>query len=532
MTRPGNALCRELVALLVSSSGRGEGTPSVEIQATADAWLLWTDRFVYKMLRPAGQSECDARTLSERRHACELEVRLNRRLAPDVYLEALPVMRDASGAVRLGEGQSVEDWVIKMRRLPADRSLSHLIATGAVTSNDVANVARVIGEFYASRPPLCVRPDGYRSCLARRVDEHLQKLAGVGDATWRRDVRRVHAALRRFLALLPDVLDRRVCDGRIVDGHGDLRPEHIFVESPPAVVGCVVQNDHLRQLDMADEWALLSVECDRMGGGWVGQQVTRACCQTTCDDVPRVLVDFYKGYRAAVRAKAVVGQTTAGPATPGNETNDRAAGYLTLARGYLEQLGSPLLVVVGGLMGTGKSTLAASLGEQLAIDDLHTDQIRRQLLGAADDPAAYERDDYQSQLRDQVYEELLRNTEQLLRAGDSAVVDGTFLTHRWRQRAAELARRYGALPLFVACECSRSMALTRLDRRTDASYKAPEARPGFYDCQTRVEDPWDEQLPVVHLDTTLALNRQLECVTMRLREELVAIKMLAAPDCS
>ncbi len=532
MARAEKPLCGELAALLQLHGGSRQRSAFVVVEETAVSSLLLTDRFAYRLKRPVCRGMLDFRTVDARRHACELEVRLNRRLAPDVYIDALPITRDTSGALKLGGHGQIVDWVVKMRRLPADRSLDRLIAERAVTESDVANVARVIAEFFAVRPPLCVRPDDYRKCLAQRAEDHYQALSAACDAAWQRDLQRVRTAQRRFLALFPDLLDRRVCDGRIVDGHGDLRPGHIYVESPPVVVDCVEYNDHLRRLDMADELALLAMECDRMGAEWAGRQIVETCCQATHDDLPPLLLDFYKGYRAVVRARATVEQAAGRSAAEHDRADEPAADYLRLACRYLGPLGVPVLLVVGGLMGTGKSTLAASLGELLGIDDLHSDEMRRAHAGDVDDPAAYERGPYESELRGKVYERLFRQSESLLRSGRSVVVDGTFLTHGLRDRARELAARHGAVLLFVACQCSRSLAVSRLAQRGEAGYATPDARPELYDRQARAQQPFDEQLPLVQVDTTLALNCQLEFITKRLRTEFAAAGMLAGPDCS
>lgn len=531
MARPDTSLCSELAALLRMTASRVEHPASVETIETPVSWLMLVDRFAYKLKKPIHFDLMDFRTLDQRKRACASEIRLNQPLAADVYIDAVPITRDSSGAVRLGGSGPAVDWVVKMRRLPADRSLAHLIRQGAVTECDAANVARVVAGFYASRPPLCVRPDDYLKSLAERMDDNLRTLAAVRGADWAQDLRSIHAAQRRFLALFADVVDRRVCDGRIVDGHGDLCPEHIYVESPPVAIDCLEGPDSLRQVDVADELALLSMECDRLGADWVGQHIVTACCQATRDDPPQVLLDFYRGHRAVTRARVTALQIAQQSAPDDAEAGALVHAYLDLARRYLRPLSTPILLVVGGLMGTGKSTIAEGLGESLGIDRLRTDEMRRELLGTGDDRAAYESGSYPSDLRHKVYERLLLRADELLRTGHSVVLDGTFLTNFWRDRAMQLAHRHGALPLLVACQCPRDVALARLDRRTDDGPATSTAWPELYDRQSGQQEPIGNRVPIVPVDTTVALNRQLANVTKRLRVELAAAGVLAARYC-
>jgi len=253
----------------------------VDTVETHMSWVFLTDYHAYKLKKPVRLAPFDARTLASRRRYCYQEVRLNRRLAPDVYLGVVALCVDAGRRLRLGgEGVAV-DWLVRMRRQPARDMLDHAIRAGTLRQDDVHRVAARLAAFYQAAAPVAIEPHAYRAGFARDVDRNRRTLARRAYGLAPRPVRDLCAAQQALLAARPDRFDERVAARRIVDGHGDLRPEHVCLQPQVCVIDCIEFAGALRIVDPVDELGFLALECERLGGPAAGQQLLRSYGELT-----------------------------------------------------------------------------------------------------------------------------------------------------------------------------------------------------------------------------------------------------------
>jgi aminoglycoside phosphotransferase family enzyme len=325
------------VAFLQRPDAYAELPNRVETVETHMSWVFLADGYAYKLKKPVRYDFLDFSTLDARRRDSEEEVRLNRRLAPDVYLGTVPLVLDARGQLRLGGPGEIVDWLVRMRRLPAERMLDHGIRRRTVAEADVVRVAEALARFYLSAPPVELAPADYRKRLAERVDDNLRELAAPVFGLPPQVVRAVSSAQLALIEREPGMFDRRVEEKRIIEGHGDLRPEHVCLE-PALFIDCLEFQRDYRILDAADEVAFLALECERLGGTWVGDVLFRTYGEITGDCPPERLVRFYKSYRACLRAKIAIWHLKdAGMPNP-ERWSRRAMEYLGLAERYAQGL--------------------------------------------------------------------------------------------------------------------------------------------------------------------------------------------------
>lgn len=278
----------------------------VDVLETHMSWVFLAGRLVYKLKKPVRHDVLDFSTLEKRCRFCEEEVRLNRRLAPDVYLGAVPLGVDEQGELKLeGAGRSV-DWLVKMRRLPAACMLDVMLARGEAGPPELRRVGEVLGGFFAGQEPVMEDPGTLIRRLQAGVRADRLALCAPRYGLPRDLVETVADRQERFLEEHRDLLARRVHEGRIVEGHGDLRPEHVCLEREPVIIDCLEFSRELRLLDPADEMAFLALECERLGAGGQAAEVLEACRRVTGDPMPPALLRFYRRYRACRRAKLAV----------------------------------------------------------------------------------------------------------------------------------------------------------------------------------------------------------------------------------
>jgi len=288
---------------LRSPTAYGRGTARVAVKETRLSWLFLTANRVYKLKKPLRRSHLDFRSLAARERNARAEVRLNRRLAEEVYLGVVALTRDPAGKLSLGGAGRAVDWLVEMRRLPEVRMLDSLIRAGAVEPRDIDALAERLLAFYRILPAADLPMGVYRTHFER---EQIRNLAVLGRS--RHGLRgpgltRALAGVDRVLQREPGLLDARVARRQIVEGHGDLRPEHVCCLAPPVVIDCLEFSRTLRLVDPFDEITFLGLECTLLGAGWIGEQLFRRLAPPLGGAPSARLLGFYWCYRACLRAR-------------------------------------------------------------------------------------------------------------------------------------------------------------------------------------------------------------------------------------
>lgn len=311
----------------------------VEVRETHMSWVFLTAEHAYKLRKPVRYAFLDFATVEARRRDCEAELRLNRRLAPAVYLAVVPLLRLPGGGLRLGGGETprpaVEDWLVQMRRLPARHMLDQRLRAGAaVGAAELRRVAALLAAFYRRARPAERSAERYRRRLLRYVAENRAALLRPGLGLPVARVRAACAWQREVLMREPALFDARVRAGRVIEAHGDLRPEHVCLAPEPAIIDCLEFRREFRVLDSADELAFLMLECERLGAPQAGRSLARAVWRRTGDRPPAALLAFHAAFRATLRARLAAWHSHEPGAAGAAAWRRRARAYLELAAAH------------------------------------------------------------------------------------------------------------------------------------------------------------------------------------------------------
>jgi len=292
---------------------------------------------VYKLKKPVRFPYLDFSTLARRESACRAELTLNRRLAPDIYLNVVPLMLSQQGLAIGGDGEVV-DWLVVMSRLDDGQMLDRVIREGRLHRWQLDRLVAVLVQFYRRAKPVFISPAVHTAELRRSLaynrrvllDGRFQIPSGL--------VRYIDAMQRRFLTERTALLAERVRRRRIVDGHGDLRPEHVCLGDPVRIIDCLEFNSRLRMVDPFDEIAFLCLECERLGAAWAGEYLRRRVGRALHDGESEELFIFYRCHRATLRARLSIAHLLEpNPLTPDKWTS-LARTYLRLAAADAVQL--------------------------------------------------------------------------------------------------------------------------------------------------------------------------------------------------
>ncbi|WP_227982009.1 AAA family ATPase [Nocardia spumae] len=459
--------------------------------------VLYGDR-AYKIKKPVRTDFLDFSTRAARRLACDRELELNRRFAPDVYL-GVAQLSDPTG-----EG---DEPVLVMRRLPDATRLSHRLDESTVARDTLSMLVRQVAAWHDRAPtgPRIARAatvdavrDRWRSLLSGLTCPPIEPASAA----------RVADSAMRYLAGRTALFDERIATGRIVDGHGDLRADDIFVtDDGIRVIDCLDFDDELRHVDRLDDICFLAMDLERLGHPDAADSVVAEYLDTTGDPAPESLRHHYIAYRATVRAKVDCVRHRQGD----RHAAASAVAHLEIARRHLAA-GAVRLVLIGGLPGTGKSTIARRLAEATGANLLSSDHIRG---GARADGilagtnAEYDRGLYAPAARDHVYTLMRAEARTLLGAGRCVVLDASWIDAAQRRRAEQLAADSAAELIELCCRTPQQVAAERIAARLGSE---SDATPAVAAAMAADEDPWPG---AAVLDTTAPLE-QTAAIALRI----------------
>jgi aminoglycoside phosphotransferase family enzyme/predicted kinase len=442
----------------------------VTLVETHISWLFFTGRFVYKVKKPLNFGFLDFTSLERRRFYCLEEIRLNRRLSPDVYLGVVPIWEEG-GRYAMHETGRIVDYAVKMRQLPSDRWLSGLLKRGEASAALMQRIARRIAAFHAEAEhgERATELGGVATVRLNTQENFTQTQDQIGVTLTRELHDAVRAYTEAFLDARAGLFARRETEGRIRDCHGDLHADQICVENGLAFIDCIEFNERFRFGDVAADIAFPAMDLDYYGRPDLSAALMGEYVAASGDAGVLELLDFYKCYRAFTRGK-VRGfrlRQTGLSESERRTTVEQAARYYDLARRYAT-LPGPLLLVLCGLMGTGKSTLAQALGPRLGAHVLASDIVRKELAGIPPEERraeAWGEGIYRDDVTQRTYEELNRRAGERLRTGQLVILDASFRRAAWRAGARATARAAGAPFVMIETVCAESVVRERLGTR-------------------------------------------------------------------
>ena len=446
-----------------------------EVVETHTSILFFVGDHVYKLKKAVDLGFLDHRTRESRLATCRTEVDLNRRLAPDVYLGVVDVVGEAGHPI---------DHLVDMRRMPPDRRLARCLERGEDVEDALRAIAHAIAALHERSPHRSDHDDeaAEPAVLRRWSDGFDQVRHLVHDSTIAKRMGTMEVLAIRYLTGRRPLFAKRIEDGWIRDGHGDLQAEDIFVlDDGPRILDCLEFDERYRWGDVLADVAFLAMDLERLGHPELAGSFLDLHRELCGDRWPRTLAHHYIAYRAQVRAKVELLRAAQHDAPPAAATHE----YLDLAIAHLEQA-QVRMVLVGGSPGTGKSTVAGALGDRLEAVVLRTDEVRRRVdIGAPDDR-------YSPEAVTAVYLETFLEARRLAGFGEHVIIDATWSSGLHRELARRVAAEARCDLIEVQCTLPQDEALARLRTRAATGDDPSEATPEVAKLIAARFEPWPE----------------------------------------
>jgi aminoglycoside phosphotransferase family enzyme/predicted kinase len=491
---------------------RYPSTADAEVHETHAAVVVLVGEKAFKIKKPVKFEFLDFSTLDKRRGAIERELELNRRLAPEVY-EGIYSICDESGRV--------VEYALVMKRMPADRSIEHLAGRGKNLKSCLSRLAHKLADFHrncansASTPAIAA--EGRPERIKEKWEENFADIQRfVPDVVREDTVTVAKNSAFQYLAGRRPLFYRRIEQGEIKDGHGDLLAADIFcLDSGPEVLDCIEFDDRYRYSDVASEVAFLAMDLTRLGRADDARRFISEYAEAFARPIPFTLLEHYIAYRASVRTKVACLSYEQGRP----DSAEQAGSLAEIAKEHACRA-LPLLVVIGGSPGTGKSSLAQALQHLDAFAEnisreprfalLRSDEVRKELAGLKPEEksgSSLGQGIYSREFTERTYGEMLNRATEHLGMGRSVILDATFASSTFRNAAADVAKKYHAVLVEICCEAPQEICEARIRQRmaeiTDPS-EADEA------VARAVRASFDDWPTAVRIETSGRADESLE----------------------
>jgi aminoglycoside phosphotransferase family enzyme/predicted kinase len=474
---------------------------TVELRQTHMSWAFLAGDFVYKVKKPVHFAFADAFTLQQRYLLCREEVRLNRRLAPDVYLGVVPII-DQGSRYELGDSADmfdprVREYAVHMRRLPDDLMLDHQLKAGAIRQDAaMEKVAARVAALHGSAASAASLRYGSPAAVERTVVGNLQECRADIERLIGSGYEAIANYVAGFIRAHRDLLNERASRGRVREGHGDLRCEHVCMSDKIEIIDCVEFDAALRYSDVASDLAFLAMDLDAHGRPDLDDEFIAAYVKVTGDfDLP-TLLNFYKCHRACIRGKvdALKALSEDHPAREREEARNRSRAKFELAARYARR-GTPSLMAVCGMVASGKSTMANRLRFRTGFEVLNSDRVRKQLASVPEDfrsRSDYGAGFYSAEFDQLTYASLFDGARDRLLKGRGVILDASFKIPQHRAAVLALADEMKVPALFVECRTTEQETLRRLAERAKDASEVSDATADIYQVQKREYAPLSE----------------------------------------
>ncbi|MDX9788425.1 MAG: AAA family ATPase [Desulfobacterales bacterium] len=466
---------------------------SIESRETHISMVFLTGRVAYKIKKSVNLEFLDFTTLEKRRHFCRREVVLNRRLSEDIYLSVVKIYWDGERYALKGPG-SVVEYAVKMRQLSEKQSMTAMLAAHTFTFENTERLAQHLADFYRNaKTGGAINALGSWRTVWQNCEENFKQIkefpADFFDSQMMSIVR---GATRAFLKRKRRLFERRVKDGKIRDCHGDLKTDHVYDTGEIQIIDCIEFNQRFRYADIAADIAFLAMDLDALGHAALSRAFLKEIVRQTADTNLYGLIDFYKCYRAIVRAKTTAFRMKEIPAdTPEKKAlRKQIDRFMLLAYEYARCFTRPTLWIIHGLPASGKSTVAKGLSAALDIAVFNSDVVRKELFGIdmlTPRVVSYGTDIYSKEATALTYGQLLLKAQEEIMNGRSVILDATFGTRHQRKEASRLAEDEDANIHFIECVAPERILRRRLSARKTGSSVSDARLAHFEQIKKRYE---------------------------------------------
>jgi len=489
----------------------------LKLKETYISWLIFTGDFVYKIKKPVKFGYLDFSSIKKRRFFCEKELILNKRLASEIYLGVVPIVKEDGffkilSTLKTSSKKTV-DYALKMREIPEEYYLPNLLKNKKFDSEKIKEIAKVVASFH-QRADISPKKYGFKIVKFNWKENFEQTEPFLKRVLQKPLFDFIKKEVERYLRENRELFLKRIKEGKIRDGHGDLHSGNIFVTPKKVyIIDCIEFNERFRHQDIASDIAFFLMDLEYLRKENLAKEFLKEYLSISKDETLLWILPFYKCYRAFIRAKV-------GCFSLPRVNLLSIQRYFGLAFNYALRFSQkkPFLIVIGGQIGTGKSYLAKSLKRIILAKVLNSDVIRKKMFGI---PLFSHKKEvkkiYTQKVSIKVYQKMIERGITLIKKGKLVILDATFARKIYHQMLIEKVKKEKIPFLFVECWASPEKILKRLKERGKKK-EVSDATPLIY---LKLKDRYERiNLPTKNY---LFLNREKENISSEIEKTLKKI---------
>ena len=517
-------MSQALIAALQDPARYPHPVERFQVIETHISWVILTGPYAYKMKKPVDFGFLDFTELSARKHFCEEELRLNQRMAPDLYLRVIPVTGSIDAPVIDGDGEPI-DYLLQMREFPQTQLLGDVQARGELTDTHIDALARQIADFHLHTPQVFAgHPLNSADAIVAPMRQNFEQIRPL--LTDKADLQQLDALMdwtETSIARLRSRLEQRCQQGFIRECHGDLHLGNAaLIDGRVVLFDCIEFNEPFRLIDIASDAAFLAMDLEDRGLKCQARRFINGWLEHTGDYAALELLNLYKAYRALVRAKVSLFRLHQEQDPVQRRVVLRQyRSYANLAESY-SAIPSRFLAITHGVSAVGKSQVALRLVEALGAIRLRSDVERKRLHGGQPDTLTNELDSgiYSNNASETTYQHLHALAERALSAGFSVVIDATYLKRPQRQAAWQVAESTGVPFIIVSCEAPAAVIEQWLGQRQADGGDPSDATMAVVQAQQAAREPLSESELLLERKISTPESGSLDTLVNDIRQRL------------
>jgi len=468
---------KNIIENLKKPSFFGNDVKSVKLIQTHISVVALTGKYAYKIKKPVNFGFLDFSTLEKRKYFCEEEVRLNKRLCPDIYLDVLPITTEDNNILLNRKGKII-DYALKMKEFPQEKIMTNLLKKGEINIQIIEKICDILIDFYKNgEQSKEIDNFGSVKSVKLNIDENFEQTEfAIGISIPKNTYKSIQKISNEFLNKKEDIFNWRIKHGFIHDCHGDLHSGNIVVDEKIYIFDCIEFNERFRYCDVASDLSFLAMDLDYLNFPFLSSYLIKYYIEKSKDIEILNVINLYKSYRAYVR-----GKVTSFRLNDSSIDNNERDEIIKISKKYFElsnyytsllsidmNINKPILFMISGLTGTGKSTLALKLAIDYNATHIDTDIIRKESAGINKFERHHDNIDtglYSPKNVDITYDKMLKKAEKNLKNGKNIVLDATFQKEKYRNLVREISNKNKAILISLNCCCPEEIVKKWLEER-------------------------------------------------------------------
>jgi hypothetical protein len=503
----------EIIKLMHQTSCYPHIVKKIQTIQTHISYVILTGDIAYKIKKAVKFRFLDFSTLENRKKYCNEELKLNQQLCPEIYRDVVPITKEKDNRIMVdGKGEVIE-YAVKMKQFPQRNMMTVLLSKNKIQHKHIMQILHRLIDYYKNQKQSDeINSYGKKHIIEKNINENFRDVKPFINILLERErFEKIKKYNKCFFEQADDIIDKRCKNDYIKSCHGDLHSGNIVILNDDiCIFDCIEFNKRFRYIDIASDIGFLAMDLDFQKKPYLSSFLINNYIEITHDETLLDILNFYKSYRAFVRGKVTGFKLNDSSLSARERKNiiNVSNNYFDLSEYYAELFNllinnrKPIIFLISGLTGTGKTTLAIKLGIDYNAKIIHSDLVRKEIFGLSKYQHHYVKANtglYNRENIEKTYNEVIKQAVNIIRNGENIVIDATFQKRHYREQVKMIAENHNAIFIILYCTSSDIIIKQWLDSRSKTQ-SISDGRWEIYQSQKKTFEPFQKNDDVIKID--------------------------------